>query len=117
MPTLERSAAGIIRVRAVSGLVVCTHHFYRLSCFQVIKRQVNRRAAIMTRAFRGIGDEELLLSRRRVPEDLGHIPRSVGIMNEQSIAHLSQLAINTEERLRRMTLHEGAGLRIKDGAE
>ena len=48
MPSLQRSAAGIIRIRAVGCLVLSAHHLDRLLRFQVIQRDINGGAAIVT---------------------------------------------------------------------
>src|SRR5438132_10126019 len=55
MPTLERSAARIIRISAIGGFVVGADHLDGLAGLQIVERQVNRTTSIVTRALRWIG--------------------------------------------------------------
>ena len=68
--------------------------------------EVHRPAPVVARTFRRIGDEHLLVVRRRVPEHFRHIPGPVGIVQDQAIAILAQLGVNPHHRLRRRPLQE-----------
>src|SRR6266849_1485383 len=71
----------------------------------------------MPRSFRGVGYENFLVSRRGVPENFGHIPRPVGVVNEQAVPERLQLAVSANDRFGGRALHKRAGFGIEDGAE
>src|SRR6266404_1292220 len=117
MPSLQRGAARIIGISSVSGLVIRADHLHRLFGFQIIERQIDGAAAIVPRSFCGIGYENFLVVRRRVPEDFGYVPGAVSIMNEQSVPERLQLAMGANDRFSSRALHKRAGFGIEDGAE
>src|SRR6185369_1895734 len=117
MPALERSPARIIRVSTIGRFIVRADHLDRLSGFQIVKRKIDRGAAIVTRALRWICDKDLLVVRRRVPKYFRDVPRTITIVNKQSITRRLQLAIDAHESFRRSALQESAGLGIEDRAE
>src|SRR6266404_783802 len=117
MPSLQRGASWIIRISSVSGLVIRADHLHRPLRLQVVKRQVNGTTAVMPRSFRGVGYENFLVVRRRVPEDFGYVPGAVSIMNEQSVPERLQLAMGANDRFSSRALHKRAGFGIEDGAE
>ena len=49
-------------------------------------------AAVVPRALRRVGDEPAPVERRRVPEHLRHVPRAVGIVDEQAVAERPERA-------------------------
>src|SRR5204863_4173189 len=117
MPTLERSAAGIIWIGAVGSLVIRAYHLDRFSGFQIIERNVHGTAAVVTRTLRRISNEKLFVVRCGVPKHFSHIPGPVTIVDQQTITERFKSSISANDRLGRRTLHERASLRIENRAE
>src|SRR5689334_17301386 len=110
MPALKRRAARIIRVSTVRGFVVRAHHLDRLSCFQVVKTEIDGSTTIVTRAFRRIRYEYLLVVGRCVPKDFGDVPRSITIMDQQAITQRLQPAADADQGFGRSALQKRAWL-------
>ena len=68
--------------------------------------KIHRSTPVVARPFRRIGDEHLLMVRRRIPEHFRHIPGPVSVVKNQAIAILAQLGVNPRHRLRRRTLQK-----------
>src|SRR6266849_9982215 len=69
MPSLKRSAAGIIEKRARRHFIIGARHFDGFSSRQVVKREIDGTATVVARALSGIGDENLAFGRGGIPED------------------------------------------------
>ena len=80
---------------------------------EIVERDVRRRAAIVARALARIGDEDVLVFGRRVPEHLRHVPRPIAVVHEDAIALRLQKAMRAHERLGRRALQKRARLRIE----
>src|SRR5882672_1488658 len=117
MPSLQRGASRIIRISPGSGLVIRADHLHRLLRFQIIERQVNGATAVMTRPLGRVGDENLLVVRRGVPENFGDVPGTISIMDEQTVTLRSQLAVDADYGCSGGALHESASFRIEDRPE
>src|ERR1700690_867474 len=74
VPAFDRSAAWIERIRALRHLVIPAGHADWLACFQVVKRQINSAAAVMARSLARIGNKDLLIVGRTIPEHFGDVP-------------------------------------------
>src|SRR5436305_13891710 len=117
MPALQGSAAGIIWEGAVGQFVIGCGQLDGLAGFQIVQSEIDGAPTIVARALRGIGYENLALGWRGVPENLRYIPRTIGVVNEQSVA----VGLEVDERVRegcsRWALEEGACLRVHRSAE
>src|SRR5258707_11879823 len=82
MPTLQGSAAGIIREGTLGHFIVYAGHLDGLGGFQIVQSEVDGAATIVARALRGVGDEDFAFRWGRVPENFGHVPRTIGVMNQ-----------------------------------
>src|SRR5690348_16263370 len=71
MLTLLRSSTGIVGKGSLRDLVINAGHRDFASSFQVADAEIDGAAAIVLRASRRIGDEDLPVVRCRVPEHLG----------------------------------------------
>src|SRR6185295_3092225 len=91
------STASVVDMRALGHLVVSGRHHDFFAGFQIKQRQVNRAASIVTRALSRISHELFLVGRRSVPEDLRHRPRPIPVVNDQSVAFLSQRFVRAHE--------------------
>src|SRR5262249_23917902 len=81
VPALWRGAADVIGPRTIGELIVAARHLDGLAGTTIVESQIDRAPAIVTRALCRIGHEQPILLRRGVPEDLGHIPGTVCIVN------------------------------------
>src|SRR6185436_7407490 len=93
VPALQRSTTRIVRISAISRLVVSTHHGNGLSCLQIVERYVDSAATIVTRPLRWIGNKFLFVVWCRIPKHLRYVPGTVCVMDQQSITHFFQLGI------------------------
>src|SRR2546430_3331438 len=91
-------SALIISVGALRHLVIEARHGYLMSGLQVVERQIDSATTVVTGTILGIGDKNLLILGCSVPEHLGDIPRSVSIMDEQSVALCFQCAMRADQR-------------------
>ena len=72
----------------------------------------------MPRPLGRVGDEDVLLRRRRVPEHLGDRPRPVGVVDQQPVAALREPAVGFHQGLGGGALQVGLGRRrVERGAE
>src|SRR5688500_13082641 len=108
-------AARVVDVRALRHLVVLAGHRDLPAGLEVVEREVNRAAAVVARALRGVGDELLLVGGRDLPEEFGDRPRAVAVEDGEAVALLPERARRTDERLGGRALEEGARLCV-DGA-
>ena len=113
MPALARGSAGIQRISTRRKFIVAAEHLNRLAGFEIIQRQVHGSAAIMNRAFRWISNEVAQAVRRGIPEHFGHVPRPVGIINQQAKAHFTQPLHHPAESFCCRTLHKSPRLAVK----
>src|SRR5262245_27953743 len=97
MPTLQRRPSWVIREGAVGGLVIGADHVDRLARFQIVEREVDGAAAIVTGTLRRVGDENSLVFGRGVPENLVDVPGAVAVVDQQAVALLFQLAVSASE--------------------
>src|SRR5712672_249285 len=117
MPTLQGSAAGIIGKRARGHFVVGAGHLDGFAGFQIVQSEIDGAAAIVSGTLRGIGDEYLTLVGRSVPENLGHVPGAVSVVDEQAVAEVFEMKKRAHESFGCGALKKGAGLRVDRGAE
>src|SRR5204863_3831948 len=110
VPALQRSAARIIGISARGRLVVSADHLKGLLCFQIVKCQVNRTAAIMARAARRISYKDFFVVRRGVPKNFSYVPWAISVMNQQAIAVLLQFLIGADDGFGGGALHKSARL-------
>src|SRR5262245_20608955 len=68
VPTLQRCAAGIIRVSAVGRLVVSADHLDRFTGPEIVESDIDCAPAVVSRTFRWIGDKLFLVVRSGVPK-------------------------------------------------
>src|SRR5580700_6051535 len=86
MPALERSAARIVGEGARRHFIISAGHFDGLAGSEIVECEIDGAAAIVARAFGGIGDEDLAFGGSGVPEDLGDVPGAIGVVYEQAVA-------------------------------
>src|SRR5271165_3643148 len=106
MGTLFRGASGIVGVRAIGELVVAAGHGDRLAGLQIVDGEVNGASAVVARTLRGIGYIAMLGGRGCIPEDFRHVPRPVGVEDQQTITLLVKFAVGVGYRLGGRTLEE-----------
>jgi hypothetical protein len=94
MPSLKRSAAGIIGKRARRHFIIGAGHFDGFSGRQIIERQIDSAATVVARTLRGIGDENLAFGRGGIPEDFRDVPGTVGVVDQQAVAECSEFPLN-----------------------
>src|ERR1700704_6611614 len=99
VPTLEGGAAGVEGIRALGHFVVDAGHFDSLARFQIVEGEIDGASAVMSRAVCRVSDEDTLVLGSGVPKDLGDVPGTVGVVDEQAIAEGIQLMAFAEERL------------------
>jgi len=83
VPTLAGRSARVARKRTWREFVVAGHHLYRFTSLQIVQRQIHDAAAIVARPIGRVGNKVLHVARRRIPEHFRHVPRSVGIVDQQ----------------------------------
>src|SRR5262245_65921012 len=98
MLTFGWLSAGVVWIRARRHLVVDARHRYGLAGLQVVEREIDSAAAVVSRALRGIGNELVELRRRCFPEDLRDPPRAISIVNQQAIALTRERVMDAQER-------------------
>src|SRR5262245_47313705 len=84
---------------------------------EIVEAEVDCASAIVPRTLGGVGHEDFPLGWRGVPENLGDIPRAVGVMNQEPVAELLDLAMRADERLCGGALHERSRLSVDRRAE
>src|SRR6266571_6467038 len=99
-------------MRALGHLVILAGHLHFLAALQIKQREINGATAIMSRTLLGIGDEDLLVFRRCIPEDFRYLPRPISVVNNQTITLLPQRLIHAHQRVGSRTLHECARLLV-----
>src|SRR5579863_1577566 len=67
----------------------------------------------MFRSLCRVGDKLLLVVRRRIPKDFGHIPGTISVVNDQAVSLLLEFVIGEHERLRGRPLKKSPRLRVK----
>ena len=117
VPALARRAARIIREGTRRRFVVGRRHLDRHAGRQVVEREIHRRAAVVLRTVRRVRHEPVGLGGRRVPEHLRHIPRPVGVVDQDPVAEGPQHPRRPHERQGGRPLQEGAGRGVDDRAE
>src|SRR5712671_626113 len=117
MPALQGSSAGIIGKRTRGHFVVSAGHLDGFAGFQIVQSEIDGAATIVSRALRGVGDEYLTLVGRSVPENLGHVPGAVSVVNEQAVAETFEMKKSAHKSFGCGALEKGAGLRVDRGAE
>ncbi len=117
VPALQRCAAGEVGVGARCRFVIRGRHFDRRARLQIVQRDVDRGAAIMLGAFHGVGHEPARRGGRRVPKDLRHMPRPVGIVDQETVADRPEDPCSPHEREGGGTLEECMGRRVEDATE
>src|SRR5258708_6536663 len=117
MPTLQRSATGIIGEGTLGHLVVCAGHLDGLAGFQIVQSEIDSAATIVARALRGIGDKDFAFRWGRLPEDLRYVPGAVRVMNQQGVSVRLKAMHRANEGFSRGALKEGPGLRIDGSAQ
>src|SRR5689334_17609451 len=100
---------------AIGRLIISADHLDRSSVLEIVECEIDCGAAVVTRTLGGIGNKNLFVLRRSIPENLRHIPRTITVVDQQTIAQRFQLAIDADERFGRCSLQKGTWLRIKLG--
>ena len=85
MPSLAGGPARVVGIGPVGELVVAADHLDRPAGGQVAEGQVHGAAPVVPRPLRRVGDEGPLARRRRLPEQLGHPPGAVGVVDQQPV--------------------------------
>src|SRR3989441_6822970 len=117
MPALEGSAAGIVRKRARRHLIVRTNHFDGLAGREFVEGEIDGAAAIVARALRGIGDEDVAFGRSGFPENFCDVPRTIGIVDQKAISPSAQGAVGAKKSFGGAPLEKCPGLRVDGCAE
>src|SRR5882672_12103361 len=98
MPALPRRAAGVVGIGTIGHLVVAADHGNRLAGLAMVEGEIDGAASIVPRALSRVGDENVLLLRRRVPEHLRDVPRPITVMDQESKLLIGQFLVDTHER-------------------
>src|SRR6266404_2866025 len=117
VPTLERSATGIIGEGTRRHFVVGSGHFDGFASRQVVECEIDGAAAVVARALRGIRNKDFAFRRSGVPENFRDVPRAIGVVDQQAVAEGLEFLLDAEEGIGSGTLQKGAGLRIDGSAE
>lgn len=102
-------AAVVVGIGAAGHLVVAAGHGHRLARMEIIQRQIDRAAPVVTGAGGGIADELVLVGRCRIPEQFGHIPGSVAVKDHQTVALRPQMFLHTYQCLGGRSFEKGMG--------
>src|SRR5579859_1308507 len=89
--------AGIVRIGAFGHLIISAGHLHFCAGFQIVERKVDSASAVVSGPFRGVGDENLLVIRCRIPKDFRYVPGTVAVMNDKAISLCVKLAIGADE--------------------
>ena len=90
-------ATRVVGIRTRGHLVIDARHRHGLARAQLVEREIDGAATIVSRALGGIGNEFSERRRRRFPEDLRDPPRAIGIVNQQPIALTRERAVDAQE--------------------
>src|SRR6266567_6597240 len=82
MPALPRRAAGVVGVRTIGHLVVAADHRNGLAGLAMVEGEIDGAASIVPRTLGWVGDENVQLLRRRVPEHLRDVTRPITVMDQ-----------------------------------
>src|SRR6202140_1477438 len=99
LPSLQGRATWISGVGALRHLVIDANHLHWFPGCKFVKTQIHSAAAIVARALGGVRDKNSLIFGSSVPEYLCDIPRTVSVMNQQSVAQFLQGLAGAQEGL------------------
>src|ERR1051325_8432788 len=116
-PALPRGPSGIGGIGAARHLVVDAGHLDRAPALELVEGEIHRAAPVVARAGGRVGHELVLGRRRRLPEHFREVPGAIRVVDEQAVAHRTQLPMGAHQRLRRGALHEGPRLAVERRAE
>src|SRR3989442_13066983 len=112
MPSLKRSAAGVIGKRARRHFIIGARHFDGSSGRQIIEREIDGTATVVARTLSGISDENPSFGRGGIPEDFRDVPGAVGIVDQQAVAEWSEVPLDAQQSFGRRALKKSASLGV-----